>query len=445
MCCCANFTLQNSSMADHKFTIERLTDKNWQAWKFQITLLLKSKQLWDVVKEEPPIPENNTNGARDNLTHRKEEAMAIIGLNISHSLLHLITDKSTPHECWSKLCGHFDRATLANKLFLKKKFFRFKMEESSTVQAHLRALKELTDSLAAVGVNIPEEDRIVTLLGSLPSKFDSIVTALEAHVDDLTLEFVEQSLLNQELKADGEEKLMKCHEPKNEHKKRIVCSYCNKPGHKMSQCWTKKKKEKAEKPTQTQAAAQSNPQDKSSKDSSRQVVDFSMKVAGSNGVTNELLVDCGATTHIVSEEKLFTSFDRNFNPKGHIMEMADGTRIPGIAKGRGDAIVNLIDQDGRMRKVRLKNALFVPGFQNIFAVKCAVDSGCEVTFTKDSAALTTEDGTTFPFFLHNRLYYLFTCLNDVDCVNKAGDLTKWHCIMGHANVRDIKQLPRSCT
>jgi hypothetical protein len=99
-----------------------------------------------------------------------------------------------------------------------------------------------------------------------------------------------------------------------------------------------------------------------------------------------------------------------------------------------------VDEDGKKKTVVLKNALFIPGFQNIFAVKCAVDNGCVVTFTKDSAGLTTENGTTFPFFLHNRLYYLFTCLNDGDCVNRACDLTKWHNIMGHANVRNIKQL-----
>ena len=37
---------------------------------------------------------------------------------------------------------------------------------------------------------------MVTLLGSLPSSFSSIVTALETRVDDLTLDFVQQQLIH---------------------------------------------------------------------------------------------------------------------------------------------------------------------------------------------------------------------------------------------------------
>ena len=58
-------------------------------------------------------------------------------------------------------------------------------------------MKELTDNLASVGAPISEEDQVVTLRGSLPPK---LVTALEAHVDDLCIEFVQQSLIHEEQK-----------------------------------------------------------------------------------------------------------------------------------------------------------------------------------------------------------------------------------------------------
>ena len=50
----------------------------------------------------------------------------------------------------------------------------------------------------AVGTPISEEDQMVTLLGSLPSNYATLVTALEARVDDLILEFVHQSLIHEE-------------------------------------------------------------------------------------------------------------------------------------------------------------------------------------------------------------------------------------------------------
>ena len=47
-----------------------------------------------------------------------------------------------------------------------------------------------------------EEDQVVTLLGSLPDSFSSLVTVLEAQAD-LTLDGVKQSLINEEQKRDG--------------------------------------------------------------------------------------------------------------------------------------------------------------------------------------------------------------------------------------------------
>ena len=39
------------------------------------------------------------------------------------------------------------------------------------MEAHLKEMKELTDKLSSVGALIPEEDQVVTLLGSLPLSY----------------------------------------------------------------------------------------------------------------------------------------------------------------------------------------------------------------------------------------------------------------------------------
>ena len=46
---------------------------------------------------------------------------------------------------------------------------------------------------------------------------------------------------------------------------------------------------------------------------------------------NGLIVDCGATSHIITERNSFTKFDESFNPKSHYMELADGTRMNNVA------------------------------------------------------------------------------------------------------------------
>ena len=42
------------------------------------------------------------------------------------------------------------------------------MKEGTSMESHLKSMKELTECLATIDCRISEEDQIVTLLGSLP-------------------------------------------------------------------------------------------------------------------------------------------------------------------------------------------------------------------------------------------------------------------------------------
>jgi len=93
---------------------------------------------------------------------------------------------------------HFERDTLTNRLFLKKQYFRTVLGENASIEQHISYMKELPDKLAAVNSFISEEDQVVTLLGSLPSSYSILVTALEARFEDLTLNYVQQALMSEE-------------------------------------------------------------------------------------------------------------------------------------------------------------------------------------------------------------------------------------------------------
>ena len=160
-----------------------------------------------------------------------------------------------------------------------------------------------------------------------------------------------------------------------------------------------------------------------------------------------LLVDCGATTHILNNDSLFVKFDDSFVPSKHFIELADGTRANNIAQKRGDAQLLLKDDRGRQREVTLKNALYVPSYpQNIFSVQAATAKGANVSFSPNSSELIDRDGTKFDIVKHGRLYYLdFSVFNDpesdkLDCVNHVRDLKDWHEILGHCNVNDVLKL-----
>ena len=74
------------------------------------------------------------------------------------------------------------------------------MKESTSVDQHLKHMKDITDKLAAIGAPISEEDQVVTLLGSLPRSCATLVTAIETRMDDVSLDYVQQALIQEEMK-----------------------------------------------------------------------------------------------------------------------------------------------------------------------------------------------------------------------------------------------------
>ena len=181
-----------------------------------------------------------------------------------------------------------------------------------------------------------------------------------------------------------------------------------------------------------------------------------------------LLVDCGATAHIVNDDSKFIYIDEKYNPEEHFIELADGKRCNNVAKKRGTVIVEIRDENGEMRKASLENALYVPSYpQNIFSVRAAAEKGATVQLGANSGELITSKGLRFPIQTIGRLYYLNMCKSsDIvssdrcssisegcksspDIISKdssdkvskrSSSLEGWHKILGHVNKSDILKL-----
>ena len=183
--------LEMAEATDEKWSIEKLDGSNWTTWKFQMRHLLLAKGLWGYVDGTEVLGEGATAQVHAEFQKKSQKAFSTIVMAISSSQLYLITSFEQPKDAWDALRNHFERDTLANKLMLKKQYFRMEMKEGTSVESHLKTMKELTDKLAAMDAPISEEDQVVTLLRSIPPSYSTLVTALEARVDDLSLSYVQ--------------------------------------------------------------------------------------------------------------------------------------------------------------------------------------------------------------------------------------------------------------
>ncbi|KAL1278848.1 hypothetical protein QQF64_025521 [Cirrhinus molitorella] len=77
---------------------------------------------------------------------------------------------------------------------------------------------------------------------------------------------------------------------------------------------------------------------------------------------NGLMVDTGATSHIITDLGKFKQFDDEFQPEKHYIELADRTRASGVALRRGDAEVYMIGSTAHQVRTTLRNALYIPSY-----------------------------------------------------------------------------------
>ena len=145
------------------------------------------KGLWGVVDGIEVLADDAAEEVHAEFQKKPQKTLSTLVLAISASQLYLVTSCEQARDAWVALWNHFERDTLADKLFLKKQYFRTEMKEETSAEKHLKYMKELTDRLMAIGAPIDEEDQVVTLLGSLPKSYSTLVTALKARSDDISL------------------------------------------------------------------------------------------------------------------------------------------------------------------------------------------------------------------------------------------------------------------
>ena len=239
----------------------------------------------------------------------------------------------------------------------------------------------------------------------------------------------------------------------------MVCFKCGTKGHRARACRQKTWCSVCKSDTHWDATCRRKDKDRDRRDGVNKVSenaevteDFAFKMADGRASDQRqpartiqergLMVDTGATSHVINDIALFTSFDSTFRPETHSVELADGTRCSGVAQRRGTAVVTLIDSSGRRCNAKLLDALYVPSYpQNIFSVKAATTTGSTVVFKEDNDVLITRYGTRFDIHVFGRLYYLHTEIESTDdkC-NATHDIQAWHEILGHCNYDDVLRL-----
>ena len=337
-----------------------------------------------------------------------------------------------------------------------------KMASDESVTTYVIRGETAAASLKNAGETISDSLLIAMILKGLPREFDAFTTVITQKEN--VLEFIKFKTM-----LRSYEETEKCRNGSNNSQdgvmnmvnKNIVCYKCGKPGHRKFECNTLVKNNNQNKKrwcTNCKSATHdtnycrrknaakviSEPNINKDGDDSDNSHYFAFKASLDNIIyknCDNLLVDCGATSHIINDQNKFIKFDNNFDPKSHFIELADSSRSNNVVKGRGDATVGVYDNKGVKHNFILKDALLIPSYkQDIFSVQAAVEKGAIVNFSKDDSQLVTQTGTTFDIKKEGKLYFLKSVINSKIATKT---LFEWHKVLGHCNLGDILKLEKA--
>lgn len=340
-----------------------------------------------------------------------------------------------------------------------------------TVTDYVIRAETTTAALKNAGETVTDSLLIAMVLKGLPNSFQSfvaVVTQSEKKQSFIEFKTALRSFeeTEQSRSSTNEDSILKSVQGRAPHNhypseaaKGPICFNCQLPGHIAKDCKKPKKKLWCGICRKNNHSEKTCRRNKKSVDKVNEVGDlcgenehsFAFKASTPDckilGRRNTLLVDCGATTHIVNDETMFSKFDPSFKPEKHFIELANGEKSNNIALKRGHVTIIIRDSTGRYVEACLKNVLFVPTFpQNIFSVQTATEGGSSILFKPESAQLVYKDSTKFNIEKNGKLYYLpvYDQNNGEknESVKYACDLKGWHEILGHCNYEDVMNVKR---
>lgn len=203
------------NMAEEKYKIPLFDGTNFNNWKFRMETLLDDLDLLELLQE--PLNdsiqniENSADPAEekawktDALRKKDKKCKSQIVQRMADSHLEYVKDRATAHEIWTELRNTFERQGIAGQLLLRKELLSMKFNPGrENLETHFQRFDRITRDLRATGAILEDTDSVCHLLLTMPSEYDTIVTALETlSAEKLTLNFVKTRLRDEETKRQA--------------------------------------------------------------------------------------------------------------------------------------------------------------------------------------------------------------------------------------------------
>ncbi|KAA0067607.1 retrotransposon protein, putative, Ty1-copia subclass [Cucumis melo var. makuwa] len=186
-------------MASTRFEMSKFNGNgDFAIWRKKIRVILVQHKVAKILDEEK-LPENITESEKRDMD---EMTYSTILLYLSDEVLRLVDEATTTGELWKKLESLYLTKFLPNK----EKFFRYKMDQSKSLEENLDEFQKIIVDLSNIGEKMSDENQAVILLNSLPETYREVKAAIKYGRDSLTMSIVLDALKTRNLEIKKERK-----------------------------------------------------------------------------------------------------------------------------------------------------------------------------------------------------------------------------------------------
>lgn len=237
-----------------------LASDNYARWKYDIEVVLRVRELWNVVSGRDAVPVNPGAGAtaEAKAAFQKEanewvtkdyKAKEVICRSLDSLHHDMIRSYKYSSQIWNCLKGVYEQNTGTSVLMIQREFYAIKWEPADKIMAYYTRLRSCANKAEAIGKKFEETAILAKMMADLPNSFTALKESWEISLlTNAGAALTVDQLLSQLIRVEKQHEAETSQEVKNataysarpgENKSSYPgnCFNCGRKGHSAARCF----------------------------------------------------------------------------------------------------------------------------------------------------------------------------------------------------------------